>query len=48
MTGDDLALDLDVAFGSRRKRAAIEVQPLGLAATSGARLDLGWAARLTL
>ena len=46
ISGDDLAEELDRAFGSRRRRAAIEVRPLALDATSGARLELGWAARL--
>ncbi len=45
--GDDLARELDLAFGSRRRRPALEVLPLALEASSGARLELGWAARLT-
>jgi len=45
--GDDLGLELDRAFGAGRRRAAIDVVPLALHAVSGARLDLGWAARLT-
>jgi len=45
--GGDLTLELDGAFGSRGRRAAIELQPLQLRATSGAQLDLGWAARLS-
>jgi len=47
VTGDDLALELAGAFGSRRRRPGIEVQALQLRAASGAQLDLGWAARLT-
>lgn len=45
--GDDLARELDSAFGSGRRRASIEILPLALEATSGARLGLGWAVRLT-
>jgi len=46
ITRDDLALELDRAFGSRRSHPSIETLPLVLEATSGAHLELGWAARL--
>jgi 23S rRNA (cytosine1962-C5)-methyltransferase len=45
--GDDLAVELDRAFASAGRRAAIDVVPLALDAVSGARLELGWAVRLT-
>jgi 23S rRNA (cytosine1962-C5)-methyltransferase len=45
--GDDLAVELDHAFASAGRRAAIDVVPLALDAVSGARLELGWAVRLT-
>ena len=47
VAGEDLAAELDAAFGTRRRPGTIDVLPLTLAATSGARLELGWAARLT-
>lgn len=47
ISGDDLADALDRAFGPRR-RASIDVRPLVLGGASGARLELGWAARLPL
>lgn len=47
ITGDDLADALGRTFGSRRRRALIEARPLVLGATSGARLELGWSARLS-
>ena len=42
--GDDLEAMLTSAFGPRR--GAVEVRPMELTADSGARLQLGWAARL--
>jgi 23S rRNA (cytosine1962-C5)-methyltransferase len=45
--GDDLGVELDRAFASAGRRAAIDVVPLALDAVSGARLELGWAVRLT-
>jgi 23S rRNA (cytosine1962-C5)-methyltransferase len=47
LRGDELAQELDVAFGARRRHPSIEVLPLVLDARSGARLELGWAVRLT-
>ena len=47
LLGDELAHELDLAFRSGRRRPAVEVLPLTLDAASGARLELGWAARLT-
>jgi 23S rRNA (cytosine1962-C5)-methyltransferase len=47
LTGADLASELDGAFGTVRRRSSVEVLPLELEAASGARLELGWAVRLT-
>jgi 23S rRNA (cytosine1962-C5)-methyltransferase len=47
LAGDGLAQELESAFGKRGKHASIDVLPLVLDASSGATLDLGWAARLT-
>jgi 23S rRNA (cytosine1962-C5)-methyltransferase len=47
LTGADLAGELDGAFGTRNRPVSLEVLPLQLDAASGARLELGWAVRLT-
>jgi 23S rRNA (cytosine1962-C5)-methyltransferase len=44
--GDDLAAQLGAAFGAHRAGPRIDVERLVLTAASGARLDLGWAARM--
>jgi 23S rRNA (cytosine1962-C5)-methyltransferase len=46
LSGTDLRAVVSEAFQTRRTSASIEVQPLALEAASGARLELGWAARL--
>ena len=47
ITGADLAEELGRVFGSRRRPASMEAGPLVLEAMSGARLELGWAVRLS-
>jgi 23S rRNA (cytosine1962-C5)-methyltransferase len=44
--GDDLAALLGDAFGAHRAEPRIDVDRLVLTAESGARLELGWSARL--
>jgi 23S rRNA (cytosine1962-C5)-methyltransferase len=44
--GDDLAALLGDAFGAHRAEPRIDVDRLALTAESGARLELGWSARL--
>jgi 23S rRNA (cytosine1962-C5)-methyltransferase len=46
VAGDDLAQELDAAYGAGRGGGSIQVLPLTLEASSGASLELGWAVRL--